>query len=256
MRGAVGSTDNSDTAFGPAGTMDPLRVATATLCSLIAADELLWVDLPMGSSGSEALVGPSLEPDAVLACQLDTYGMRHPAVRSYLVANDDRRPRRVSDVAANREWQSSAVFNEVFRARPGRFQLSLVVDLDAGGGRGWVLGRSDRDFSDREVETATALLPLLSLAHRARRPKAVGDQDALTPREHEIVRLLSLGLKASAIARALGIRQATVRKHLEHVYRKLGTTDRLTTVMRAKQLGMLERSHDSQTTPRAPGPRR
>jgi DNA-binding CsgD family transcriptional regulator len=212
-----------------------------SLCSLIAAEELLWVDLPVGSSASKALVGPSLEPDAALACQLDRYGMLHPAVRSYLAANDDRRPRRVSDVVADREWRSSEVFSEVFRARAGRFQLSLVVDLDARGGRGWVLGRSGRDFSDREVGTATALLPLLSVAHRVPRPAEVaGGGDAFTPREREVIRMLSTGLKASAMARALGMSEATARKHLEHAYRKLGTTDRLTTVMRARHLGILD----------------
>ncbi len=51
--------------------------------------------------------------------------------------------------------------------------------------------------------------------------------------------LLSQGLTAAAIGRRLAISHRTVHKHLEHVYAKLGTADRLTTVLRAQHAGLL-----------------
>jgi hypothetical protein len=51
--------------------------------------------------------------------------------------------------------------------------------------------------------------------------------------------LLSQGLPAVAMAHRLGISVRTVNKHLEHVYRKLETTDRLLAVQLARDLGVI-----------------
>jgi len=49
---------------------------------------------------------------------------------------------------------------------------------------------------------------------------------AFTGREREIVDLLMEGKSNRQIAQALGIAEATVKKHLHHVYRKLGVRSR------------------------------
>ncbi len=49
----------------------------------------------------------------------------------------------------------------------------------------------------------------------------------LTPREREILALLSRGFTNRQIGRELGIAEGTVRKHLEHVYARLGVTNRV-----------------------------
>jgi DNA-binding NarL/FixJ family response regulator len=64
-------------------------------------------------------------------------------------------------------------------------------------------------------------------------------QHRLTPRELTVLTLLAETLTASAIARRLGISPRTVHHHVEHIYRKLHTTDRLSTVLRAQALGLL-----------------
>ncbi|MET1071457.1 MAG: LuxR C-terminal-related transcriptional regulator [Umezawaea sp.] len=61
----------------------------------------------------------------------------------------------------------------------------------------------------------------------------------LTQREFTVLQLLAEGLTADAIARRLDISPRTVHRHLQHLYRKLDTTDRLATVLRAKSLGLL-----------------
>ncbi|MBW4718457.1 helix-turn-helix transcriptional regulator [Saccharothrix obliqua] len=61
----------------------------------------------------------------------------------------------------------------------------------------------------------------------------------LTEREHMVLTVLAEGLTADAIARRMDISPRTVHRHLQHLYRKLGTTDRLSAVLRAQSLGLL-----------------
>jgi len=52
------------------------------------------------------------------------------------------------------------------------------------------------------------------------------DPLGLTPRERDILGLLALGATNAQIGSALGISPATVRKHLENAYGKLGVSTR------------------------------
>jgi DNA-binding NarL/FixJ family response regulator len=54
-----------------------------------------------------------------------------------------------------------------------------------------------------------------------------GPLGRLTPRERDVLALVARGLTDAAIAGRLGIAEATVHKHLEHVYRKLSVTNRV-----------------------------
>jgi DNA-binding NarL/FixJ family response regulator len=51
--------------------------------------------------------------------------------------------------------------------------------------------------------------------------------DSLTPREHEVVQLVSQGLKNKQIADRLSIADVTVRHHLTSIFAKLEVSDRL-----------------------------
>ena len=86
-------------------------------------------------------------------------------------------------------------------------------------------------------EVLAALRPVLVLLDGAAEPAA--DAPGLTPRELEVLGLLADGLTAHHIGHLLGIRTATVRKHLEHLYDKLGCRDRLLAVSRARAAGLL-----------------
>jgi DNA-binding NarL/FixJ family response regulator len=59
----------------------------------------------------------------------------------------------------------------------------------------------------------------------------------LTPREREVMLRVADGLSNAEIASALVVERSTVRKHLEHVYRKLGVRSR--TAALAKLRGLL-----------------
>jgi DNA-binding CsgD family transcriptional regulator len=61
----------------------------------------------------------------------------------------------------------------------------------------------------------------------------------LTSRELEVLCLLAEGLLAVTIAGRLAISTRTVHRHLAHIYAKLDTHDRLSTVIRAHELRLL-----------------
>lgn len=54
-----------------------------------------------------------------------------------------------------------------------------------------------------------------------------GDKSLLTPREHQIVSLVTQGFRNKEMAEKLSISEQTVKNHLQNVYDKLGVSDRL-----------------------------
>jgi DNA-binding NarL/FixJ family response regulator len=68
---------------------------------------------------------------------------------------------------------------------------------------------------------------------------ANGSPARLTARESAVLCMLADGLIVTAIARRLGIAPATVGKHVEHIYSKLGAHHRLEAVLIAQRLGLL-----------------
>jgi DNA-binding CsgD family transcriptional regulator len=78
---------------------------------------------------------------------------------------------------------------------------------------------------------------LAAAGHRAaRRPDGpVG----LTQREVEVLRLVARGLSNKAIAERLFISPKTVGNHVEHIYTKIGASNRVTASLFAVQNGLL-----------------
>ncbi|MFE6647928.1 response regulator [Nocardioides sp. NPDC057772] len=79
---------------------------------------------------------------------------------------------------------------------------------------------------------------LTEFANRRRTPTPGPAAAALTPREREIVEFLALGMSNDEIARALTVETSTVKSHLSSAMAKLGTRDRLQTVVWAYQHGL------------------
>ena len=61
----------------------------------------------------------------------------------------------------------------------------------------------------------------------------------LTGREVYVVRLIARGLSNKEIARLLVISPKTVSNHLEHIYAKIGASNRATAALFATQHGLL-----------------
>src|SRR6185437_8285412 len=74
-----------------------------------------------------------------------------------------------------------------------------------------VLGALRRSLGERTIAAAPA----------ARRPAA------LTDREIEVLSLMTQGLTRREIGRRLTITENTVRNHLDHIYDKTGTSNRV-----------------------------
>ena len=66
------------------------------------------------------------------------------------------------------------------------------------------------------------------------------DTPALTPREQEILHLIAAGKTLPEIARELFLGLTTVKTHVQHLYEKLGVSDRAAAVASAMRRGLIE----------------
>lgn len=65
------------------------------------------------------------------------------------------------------------------------------------------------------------------------------ESEPLTPREHDVLRLLVEGMNSAQIGKELGIGAGTVRSHVEHLRAKLEAPTRAAIVGRAFRLGYI-----------------
>lgn len=63
--------------------------------------------------------------------------------------------------------------------------------------------------------------------------------EPLSERELEVLRLIASGMSNAEISRALFVSLATVKKHINNIYRKLGTHSRTSALARARELDLL-----------------
>ncbi|TFH71983.1 response regulator transcription factor [Cellulomonas sp. HD19AZ1] len=142
--------------------------------------------------------------------------------------------------------------------RAGDLPAVLVVttfDLDEyvfgaleAGADGFVLKDADpADLADaiRRLARGDGMLDqtvtrrvIAEFARRRPAPPPGAEADLLTPRETDIVRLLAQGMSNAEIADALFVEQSTVKSHLGRAMTKLGTRDRLQTVVWAYRTGL------------------
>jgi DNA-binding NarL/FixJ family response regulator len=116
-------------------------------------------------------------------------------------------------------------------------QRQLLEGLDAGAA-GFALKSGDPDELEQAIRTVAAgddyvdprLTPLLS-------KNANGAAHVLSPREREILELLSQGLSGEDAAKRLFLSSETVRTHVRNAMAKLGATTRVHAVALALQRG-------------------
>jgi LuxR family transcriptional regulator, maltose regulon positive regulatory protein len=73
----------------------------------------------------------------------------------------------------------------------------------------------------------------------AERQPAGSLSEPLSQRELEVLRLVAAGMSNAEISRTLFVALSTVKKHLNNIYRKLGTNRRTRAVARARELDLL-----------------
>jgi two-component system nitrate/nitrite response regulator NarL len=72
------------------------------------------------------------------------------------------------------------------------------------------------------------------------RLRAPHDRPVMSERERETLTLIAEGLSAPQIGRTLHLSTATVKTHLQHIYEKLGVSERAAAVAEAMRRGLLE----------------
>ena len=117
---------------------------------------------------------------------------------------------------------------------------TIVFDNRRTGRR--LLVRLARDITQRRLN-ATLLSRMLEVAHQVvALPDEVSQQapvETLTNHERQILRLFAEGNNSASIARTLRISAQTLRNHLHHINRKLGTRTRLEALTHAQRRGLI-----------------
>ncbi|GAA2249205.1 MULTISPECIES: helix-turn-helix transcriptional regulator [Kitasatospora] len=152
-------------------------------------------------------------------------------------------------------WRGSACYDQAYRAFGTTQQLGLPLAAAHHTARIVVFSRRGTDFGPRPLAMAERIQPLLIGADRQQRrlrqlrdaAGAAGVDDVvhraaehgLTPRELAVLSLLAEGLTATAIARRLAISPHTVKRHLERIYRKLDTDNKVSAGLAARRMGLV-----------------
>lgn len=125
----------------------------------------------------------------------------------------------------------------------------LLLELVEAGAAGYVHKSADRAELSAAIGRAARhddnVLLCVSRGTLSRMVRSHVLQSLLSGRELQVLVLLSDAKSNREIARELGIRDGTVKRHLTNLYGKLGATSRLDAVRQGRALGLLQ-------TPRAP----
>ena len=129
---------------------------------------------------------------------------------------------------------------------PGGDGFAAIKQLRERGGRPHVLVLTTYD-TERDIRRAmaagdqlvAAVRELMNGSPRTHIDAPHGSQLSLTDRETDVLALVADGLTNRAVARKLGISEATVKTHLAHVYTKLGVLDRAAAVREAWERGLV-----------------
>lgn len=155
---------------------------------------------------------------------------------------------RLSDCLPLQEWLEHHMYQHckarlgyryTLMAYEGRWRVDNAISLD----------RKDRDFTGTEKKTLDHAAGHLFLRVdrllnlKGQRPWRepllhdwVATELGLTNREAEVLLQLRKGTRNAEIARLLGVSPATVKKHLENTYAKLGIKSRFEAIQRINQL--------------------
>ncbi len=94
---------------------------------------------------------------------------------------------------------------------------------------------------ERVVDPRLEQAAVMALGRFARQAREGSEMQAsLTPRERQILTMISRGFTMQQVGTRLGISARTVETHVAKLYRKLGVRTRVQAVSRAARLGLID----------------
>jgi DNA-binding CsgD family transcriptional regulator len=218
------------------GTDLPATVVEA-LVALVPCDDVTFLELAPADCGiphmqgwptpeEEEVVGDGVADDPFWTHYWDCDAVSYPTL-----SGDTRSVTTISDFYSQRQWRSTGMYADVLSGIEHRIMVCLAAP--AGRERRLLLFRSSGpDFDERDRLLLWLVRPHLDELYQEMHRRSL-PVPALTARQHEILTFVARGLSNKEIAAELGLSAATVRTHLERVFRQLGVTTRTGAVAKA-----------------------
>lgn len=156
---------------------------------------------------------------------------------SMLKRRSETRALKISDFVSSRELHQLHYYNHALRPLGIEHQMRLWLSAPPGVARYFYVSRrrADSDFTERDRDLLELLRPLLVALRERFDAQAAPETNGsgLTDREAEILAWVARGKTNREIAGLLVVSPHTVRKHLEHAFKKLRVHTRTAAVARA-----------------------
>lgn len=255
----VNGADGRRRIIGPIQDVTDQRRAEREIAAHVAVSEVLanWESLEQGAMGLLERLGTAMDfeagvlwlpEDRVLTPRFVWHSGRMDGSEFESVTRQLRFPRGAG--LPGRVWESQhplswarAGEEESFERR-GAADLSGAVGFPAtnGGETMAVLefySREDAKLTDRSLRSLAGIGSEVG-GFLARRRGELGPKRSLTARELEVLQLAAYGLSGREIAAQLVVSPSTIKTHFNHIYEKLGVSDRAAAVATALRLGLIE----------------
>jgi len=158
----------------------------------------------------------------------------------------------ITDFVTQRDFERTALYNEIMRPNDVRYQLLIPLELPGYIATVTINRRSHffqgeikklRLFSPHLVRAhlnAQTITRLLAFASDVPQPELLRNL-GLTPQESHIMHWLIQGKRDSEIAQILNSKTRTVEKHTQHIFTKLGVETRTAAALVALERTALRR---------------
>lgn len=231
------------------------RHVLTTITSLVPSELTTYNELDLRTSENiwewEPLPSDFAELTRIFAVYMDD----NPCI-AYFRRTGDGRTTKISDFLTLRELRGLGYYSEYLRKVGLEHRMSMVIPKPPHSAIALALGRSTKDFSERDRLLLDLLRPHLSQAYdnvaaltRLRREPARLNHTngplltresigclGLTDREAEVLLGMAQGKTNKEIAASLYVSPLTVKTHLQHIYRKLGVDNRTKALSGALEL--------------------
>lgn len=216
------------------------------LPQLVAADFVVYTEIGPEPGQLSGLMNPRGDDFERLAARFAPHVQESPLLVAYEKGAGPAV--QLTDFLSLGRFRDTGLYCDVFRPYGIDHQIAKGVPIDGSAVASVSLFRHGRDFGSRDREMLNLLRPHLNLAFaNARRFTAMqrrcagrdADQAPLSRREREVLYWAACGRSNQEIGAILDISGLTVKKHLEHIYDKLGVANRTEAAARIAQSGIV-----------------